>query len=203
MIRCYMFLILLFTCVLLIAGCFGRSAPAVTYYSLLTMEQLGEESPLYSLPEIKLGVGPVTIPDSLKRSQIVTRKHGNQYSFDEFHRWAGILEKDLNTVLGDNLSLLLGVEMVDTFPWRPYFHPTFQIVVDVSRLDGDLDDEAVLKASWMVSDVKGQTQLFTGKSVHRQKLDDSSYTALIRAESQLVAALSKDIAAELFAYKSR
>ena len=185
---------LLLCCVLLLTGCIGRKSPEVTYYSLLTMEQLDEVQAIASHPEIKLGVGPITIPESLKRSQIATRQHGNQYAFDEFNRWAGVLEKDLTSVLGDNLGVLLGVEKVGYFPWMHHFKPTYRIEVVIVRLDGALDGEAVLSARWAVSDTDGNEFLAGGKSDYRQSLDDASYAALIKAESQLIASLSREIA---------
>ena len=195
--------VLLLFCTLLISGCLARSAPEVTYYSLLTMDQLGEDRSLASLPEIKLGIGPVSIPDNLKRSQIVTRQHGNQFTFDEFHRWAGVLENDLEAVVGENLGLLLGVDKVAFFPWQNFFHPTHRIVIDVIRLDGSLQGDAVLNALWAVADADGKNLLVSGKTVIRQELAEPSYSALIKAESQLVAALSVEIAEKVAALQSQ
>ena len=189
----------LFVTVLLLSGCLSRSSPKVTYYSLLNMQQLGEVQSVASLADVKLGIGPVTIPDSLKRSQIVTREHGNQYAFDEFNRWAGVLERDLTSVLGDNLGQLLGVEKIGFFPWMHHFEPTYRVTVDVMRLDGSIDGEAVFSARWAVSDSEGKDYLAGKKSVYRQPLEDASYAALIKAESQLVAALSKEIAGAIVA----
>jgi uncharacterized lipoprotein YmbA len=188
---------LLLCCVLLLTGCIGRKSPEVTYYSLLTMEQLGEVQAIASHPELRLGVGPITIPDSLKRSQIATRQHGNQYGFDEFNRWAGVLEKDLTSVLGDNLGDLLGVEKVGYFPWMHYFKPTYRVVIDVVRLDGALDGEAVLSARWAVADADGKEFLAGGKSDYRQPLQGTDYAALVKAESLLVAELSNKVAGEI------
>ena len=188
---------LLLCCVLLLAGCIGRKSPEVTYYSLLTMEQLGQVQAIASHPDLRLGVGPVAIPDSLKRSQIATRQHGNQYSFDEFNRWAGVLEKDLALVLGDNLGDLLGVEKVGYFPWMHYFKPTYRVIIDVVRLDGALDGEAVLSARWTVADADGKEFLAGGKSDYRRPLQGSDYAALVKAESLLVAELSKKVAGEI------
>jgi uncharacterized lipoprotein YmbA len=188
---------LLFCCVLLLAGCIGRKSPEVTYYSLLTMDQLGEVQPKASHPELRLGIGPITIPDSLKRSQIATRQHGNQYSFDEFNRWAGVLEKDLALVLGDNLGDLLGVEKVGYFPWMHHFKPTYRVVVDVVRIDGALDGEAVLSARWAVVDADGKEFLAGGKSDYRLPLQRSDYASLVETESLLVAELSNKVADEI------
>jgi hypothetical protein len=189
--------VLLLCCVLLLTGCIGRKSPEVTYYSLLTMEQLGEVQAIASHPEVKLGVGPITIPDSIKRSQVATRQHGNQYEFDEFNRWAGVLEKDVTAVLGDNLGVLLGVEKIGFFPWMHHFKPTYRVMVDIQRLDGSLDGEAELGARWAVADAEGKEFLVGGKIVLRQSLEEPGYAALIKAESQLVADLSNKIAGEI------
>jgi len=181
----------------MLSGCVGRSSPRVTYYSLLSIEQLGEAQVIAAHPEIKLGVGPVTIAERLKRSQIVTRQHGNLYEFNEFHRWAGVLEKDLASVVGDNLGLLLGVDKVDTFPWMSHFKPNYRIVIDIQRLDGTLDGEAGLAARWNVADSEGKELLAGGRSVFRQPLQGSGFAALVKAESLLVAELSKKVAGEI------
>ena len=189
--------LLLLCCVLLVTGCIGRKSPEVTYYSLLTMEQMGEVQPVSSHPEIKLGIGPITIPASLKRSQVATRVQGNQYAFDEFNRWAGVLEKDITAVVGDNLGVLLGVEKIGFFPWMHYFTPSYRVIVDIQRLDGSLDGEAVLGARWAVADAEGKEFLAGDKIVLRQPLQEASYAALVKAESLLVAELSKKIAGEI------
>ena len=190
---------LVFVAAFLVTGCITRSAPKVTYYSLLTMEQLSTAERLASFPEIKLGVGPITIPDGLKRSQIATRQHGNQYKFDEFNRWAGVLEKDIAYVLGDNLGHLLGIENVGFFPWMHYFKPTYRVIVDVIRLDGAIDGEATLSARWTIADSGGNGFVAGRKSVYRQPLEGAGYAALVKAESQLLMALSKEIASEIAA----
>ena len=189
--------LLLLCCVLLVTGCIGRKSPEVTYYSLLTMEQMGEVQPVSFHPEVKLGIGPITIPASLKRSQVATRQHGNQYAFDEFNRWAGVLEKDITNVVGDNLGVLLGVEKIGFFPWMHYFTPSYRVIVDIQRLDGSLDGEAVLGARWAVADAEGKEFLAGDKIVLRQPLQEASYAALVKAESLLVAELSKKIAGEI------
>ena len=189
--------LLLLCCVLLVTGCIGRKSPEVTYYSLLTMEQMGEVQPVSSHPEIKLGIGPITIPASLKRSQVATRVQGNQYAFDEFNRWAGVLEKDITAVVGDNLGVLLGVEKIGFFPWMHYFTPSYRVVIDFQRFDGSLDGEAVLGARWAVADAEGKEFLAGDKIVLRQPLQEASYAALVKAESLLVAELSKKIAGEI------
>lgn len=183
--------------VLVISGCAVRSAPQVNYFSLLSMEQLGESQAIASYPEIFLGIGPVTIPESLKRSQIAIRQHGNQYEFDEFNRWAGVLEKDFAAVMGDNLSVLLGAKSVGYFPWMPHFTPTYRVAVDIQRFDGALAGEAVLEVRWSVVDADGKRILASGRSALRRQLPEPGYAGLVKAESLLVADFSKQIAREI------
>jgi len=102
-------------------------------------------------------------------------------------------------VLGDNLGQLLGIEKVGFFPWIRHFKPTYQVTIDVIRFDGRIDGEAALSVRWTVSDTEGNDFLAGKKSAYRQPLEGVGYAALIKAESQLVAALSKEIAAEIVA----
>ena len=188
---------LLLSTFLVLSGCVGRSAPQVNYFSLLTIEQLGDSKAIATYPEVKLGINPVTIPESLKRSQIATRQHGNQFEFSEFNRWAGVLERDLAAVVGDNLGVLLGIEKVDYFPWMRHFSPNYRVEIDVQRLDGALGGEAVLNARWAIADATGKDFLAGGRDVFRRPLESSSYDALVKAESLLIAELSKKVAGEL------
>ncbi|MBE0574646.1 MAG: membrane integrity-associated transporter subunit PqiC [Desulfuromonadales bacterium] len=184
---------LLLTCVV-IAGCFGKQSPRVTYYSLLTMEQLGATDAAQSEPDLRIGIGPITIPDVLRRTQIVTRDAQNIYRFDEFHRWAGVLEKDFAYVLGNNLGDLLGVEQIAFFPWMHHFSPTHRVIIDVVQFDGDLTGEAILSARWAIVDKEGKVSLAGGKSDYKQPVKGGDYAGLVKAESLLLAELSKEIA---------
>lgn len=188
---------LLSVILLVLSACIGHNAPRVNYFSLLSLEQLGDPQVIAAHPEIKLGIAAVTIPDSLKRSQIATRRRGNQFEFDEFNRWAGVLEKDLAAVVGDNLGILLGVEHIGYTPWRHHFLPTYRIMIDIQRLDGALDGEAVLWARWAVADADGKDLLAGGRSIFRQPVEEPGYAALVKAESQLIAELCKEVAGEL------
>ena len=184
----------------LVSGCLSRSSPDVNYFSLLNMEQMGNTLKIGSLEQEILGIGPINIPDGLERSQIVTRTQ-NQYEFDEFNRWVGMLENDIGIVLGDNLGQLLGINNIAFFPWIPQFKPTLRVVVLIQRLDGTLEGEAVLSARWAVSDGEGKNVLVAKRSDFRASLEEPSYAALVKAESQLLANLSQEIAEQIMALK--
>ena len=176
------------------SGCIGKQSPAVAYYSLLSMEQMDETAAVQSRPDLRIGIGPITIPDPLKRTQFVTRDANNVYAFDEYHRWAGILEKDITVVLGDNLGDLLGAEKIGFFPWMHHFMPTHRVIIDIVQFDGDLLGDATLSARWAIADAEGKVSLGSGKSVYRQAVMGGDYAGLLKAESILLAELSKEIA---------
>lgn len=179
----------------LLAGCVNRNAPEVAYYSLQSMEQLEPDmTPGQPVPDLVLGIGPVSIPASLKRSQIVTREADNRYRFSDLHRWAGLLEEDLARSLGENLAFLLGLETVVYHPWGSVHQPERRVVVDVLRLDGSRESEAVLSVRWTLTGAKGNDPLAGGKSIYRQNVEDGGYAGLVRAESLLLAKLSREIA---------
>lgn len=185
---------LAFVAMLALTGCIERRIESLHYFSLMTMEQLGDQQQISTLPTIQLGIGPVTIPQSLKRQQIATRKAGNQYAFDDFNQWAGSLEDEVAMVVGENLAQLLGVGRVAYFPWRYPRTLTYQIEVNVQLMDADLQGAAVLVARWTISAADSHKILATGKSDYRQVLSAASYAALTRAQSQLLATFSKELA---------
>ena len=176
------------------AGCIGKNSPEVTYFSLLSMEQMGETIVAPSGSDLRIGIGPISIPDALKRTQLVIRDAQNIYRFDEFNRWAGILEKDIEYVLGDNLGDLLGADKIAFFPWMHYFTPTYRVIIDIIQFDGELAGEAILSARWAIADADGKVNLAGGKSVYRQPVEGGDYMGLVKAESQLLAELSRELA---------
>lgn len=186
-------LILLSVCTIF-TGCVGKNPSEVTYYSLLSMEQMGTAPVATIASELRIGIGPVTIPDVLRRTQLVTRDAQNIYQFDECSRWAGVLEKDITYVLGDNLGDLLGVGNVAFFPWMSHFSPTHRVVIDIVKFDGELSGEAILSTRWSIIDGEGKTNLAGGKSVYRQPVVGGDYAGLVRAESLLLGDLSGEIA---------
>lgn len=179
------------------AGCTLRSTVETNYFSLLSLEQLGSSVRLADAPQYKIGIGPVTLTENLNRSQIVTRSKGNQFSFDEYNRWAGTLDKDLATIVGNNLLFLLGAASVDYYPWRQYFRPTHRVVIGVERLDGELGGEAVLEARWSVVSPDGKKTLIEKRSVYRRTMAGAGYPDLVMEESLLVGDLCREIAQAL------
>ena len=146
---------------------------------------------------IAIGVGPVEFPKFLDRPQVVTRKSQNQIEVSEFHRWAGSFPGDFSRVLAKNISILLPTDRVAVYPWGEQFSPTYQIKLEVERFDGRLGERVVLEVTWMVTDQEGTNTLLARKSLIEEPVSDKTYEALVVAESNGLATLSRAIVEEL------
>jgi uncharacterized lipoprotein YmbA len=186
------FLLLVF----FLAAC--STTPPVAYYTLNTLPEMQQEIPAAVMDDtIAIGVGPVKFPKFLDRPQIVTRKSQNQIQVSEFNRWAGSFPGDFSRVLAKNISILLPTDRVAVFPWGEQFSPTYQIKLDVEQFDGQLGEGVVLEVTWTVTDKEGTNKLVVRKSLIEEPVSDKTYEALVVAESNGLATLSRTIVQEI------
>ncbi|MEJ2471999.1 MAG: PqiC family protein [Desulfuromonadales bacterium] len=187
-----------FALLAVLAGCFAK-APAIRYYNLGSLATQTDPTITLDKSDISVGVGPVTLPEYLKRARIATRVAAHQYRFDPNHRWAGLLEEDLVRVISTNLGVLLGTDRVAIFPWGSYFRPDCRIVISIDQFDSAFDGDAVLRAHWSINDSAGKTLLASGQSTHRLPLEDGHYESLVTAQSDLLIAFSRELAEQIVA----
>lgn len=180
---------------LLVSGCTGT--PSKTSYYQLAPTALPSASVAATLPDLVLGVGPVTIPEMLKRQEIVIRGDGNQYQLAELHRWAGLLEKNLSTVIIENLGKQLGTDQVISYPWKSYYHPDYRIIVEVLDLTGPPGGSVMLRAAWTIVDGSGEQVLIRNISEYQQQSQDKTIDSLVQAENQAIALLCQEISDSL------
>lgn len=151
-------------------------------------------APIAELDKVVIGVGPLRFPRHLDRKEIVTRTSDNEVMIDEFALWAGPLSENFNSVLAENLSILLSTNQVVIFPWRSQYPVKYQIVVHVIRLDGQLGKEAWLRARWIVLDEQSKEILQKDLTTITEPAGSATLEALVAAESRAVVRLSREIA---------
>lgn len=154
-----------------------------------------EEASLSAGPhlEISVGVGPITMPGYLKRTRLVARQSDNELKYLETERWAQPLEESLQYALASNLGTLLWTDEVVLHPWYKTRQPDYSVEVDVGRFEGNEDGSAALVARWSVRDPAGA--LMAADTFERvMPADGASIATTVRAQSQLVAAMSREIA---------
>lgn len=155
-------------------------------------------SPATAIDDVALAVGPVSFPEYLERPQIVTRMGTNQIDMDEFHRWAGSLERDFLRVLAQNLSMLLGTNKVVVYPANERFDVQYRVVLDVQQFEGRLGHEVSLKVRWLVTQTRQRAVLSVQQSNITAPVSTAAdYGALVAAHGEALARLSRAIAKEI------
>ena len=179
-------------CLPLMAGC-GKSAPT-HFYSLNTAAPKTDTAP--AGPCLALGIGPVDFPAYLDRSQIVTRIGDNQMHLAEFEQWIEAPHDNFQRALTENLNRLVCAKPLYTYPWPVGGHPDRQVVIQVSRFDGTLGQDVVLRVSWSVLDNDNKV-LAWRTADYRETAQGPDYAALAAAQSRLVEQFAKDVAVTL------
>jgi len=177
-----------------LAGCLGASRP-VDFYTLTPLPR--PTSGPDATPGTIIALYPVVIPEYIDRPQIVTRTDDNQIALSEFNRWGGTLKHELTNVLMQNLNVLLAERRANVMLDTLTFDPNYLVTVTVNRFDGQLGNTVWLNAAWSIRDLKAKKMLAVKTSVIQEKTAAQDYAALVAAESRAIAALSREIAAEL------
>jgi hypothetical protein len=185
---------IIFIAIALLTGC-RSSSPPVQFYTLNAVIESSEGQADANVREnLAVGVGPMEIPKSIDRPQLVIRTAPNRLYVDEFHRWAGSLREDFIRTLTANLAILLKTNQVTAYPWEDYFRPDYRVFLDVHRFDGNPGDRIVLDVTCTITDREGRRSLFVHKSRIEEPVAETQYAALISAKNKTIAKLSRELA---------
>ncbi len=181
---------------LILAGC-GGSQPS-NYYLLSSLSTPGTTIQSASPDQLVIGVGPVTLPAYLDRPQLVTRASANRLDLAEFDRWAEPLQDMFSRTLAENLSALVGTDLVLVLPSRYAPDLDYQVAVEVLRFDRSAGGETELLARWTILTGDETKILAARKSLITERVSrDSSPEEIIVAMSRSVEMLSREIADKL------
>ncbi len=178
----------------LAGGCAVQEVPTHFYALSSTLPPQPADRPRLA---VKVGVGPLDFPRALQRPQVVTRENDNKIDVADFHQWGGRLDDDFLRILADNLVVLLGSSQIYTYPWESRLRPDYQVRISVSRFDGELGGEVVLRARWQLMSRRQRRELTARQSLIVEPVDGRGYAAYVAAQSRALAALSREIAAQI------
>jgi len=166
-------------------GCASASAKFYTLDSTATSD---------GAPAVRraIAVGPVALPPSVDRPQIVVQVAPNQVRVDEFHRWAGPLDDAVARAVAGDLAVLLGTADVAAAPVSG-FAPTHRVTIDVQRFESVPGDRVVVEALWAVRPAAGGN-VRSGRTVAQENVTEKSFDAIAAAHSRALATVSADIA---------
>lgn len=181
----------------LLLSCLGCAKPAAEILHILTPPLLGIEYPDSKAAALKVEVMPIRLPDALKRPQLFEETTPGTLKLVESHRWANGLDRDLQRVMVDNLSRLLGSETVVAFPYGDRVQADYRLEIDVHRLVGSPGGQLSLQATWMLCPANKGPALLVKKATLEKPVAGATPQALVEAHGQALADLSRMIAMEL------
>lgn len=174
---------------LLATGC--ASAPA-RFYTLRSTAAPADSPPPADYTVL---VGPVAVPASVDRPELVVQAAPNRVVLEEFDRWVGPLNEEIALTVAGDLAALLGTPRVAAGSLAD-FSPNYRVTLDVQRFESMPDDSVVVEAVWVVHETAGgKTQ--TGQAVAREAVLGEGFEALVAAHSRALAQLSAEIAAAI------
>ena len=190
-------LLLLIALTLTLAAC--MSAPSVPSRFYLLSPDPGQPVAGRSAAAtpLSIGLGPVMLPEVYDRPQIVTRTDDHRIQLAEFDRWGSDLNKDLARTLARNLMGRLNTDSVVLYPWPGRYKPDFQVRLQFFRLDGELDQTAVLEGVWRLLDGDRGCELVARRFSLEEPITGADYHGLVAAISRGVSRLSQEIAEQV------
>jgi uncharacterized lipoprotein YmbA len=179
-----------------LAGC-GTTAPARFYTLDSTAAPIGASVASASVASASVMVGPVTVPASVDRPEMVVRVAPNRVEVDEFNRWDAPLQDSIARAVAGDLAAQLGSPNVTTAPLAN-FNPDYRVIINVQRFESTPGKSALVEAVWTVrSAATGDVR--SGRTVAHETVQNGGYQALAAAHSQALTALSADIASAIAA----
>lgn len=143
---------------------------------------------------VSLVVGPVTIPDTVDRPQIVTRVGENAVTINEFARWAQPLKGDIARVIAADLAVLLNSQQISAFDGAYDPLTTWHVRLDVLAFDAVPEQVVTVDVQWVVRP-PGKARSIMGRSVAREAISGSGFDPIVAAHDRALASVSRDIAA--------
>ena len=181
----------------LLVGC--ASSPDARLYILSAdasgqVANWGESGP-------KVLIGPINVPEHIKRAEIVFRTSGNRVTLNEYDRWAESVDNNISEVLSENLAELLGSNSVFTDDSNFLTRPDVIIRIDINRFGLMENQQVELQASWEIDDRRSGTSKLSAEEF-RVTPRGEDISAIVAAMSEAMEQLSNTLAQELTAARS-
>jgi uncharacterized protein len=124
------------------------------YYTLMPPPVESADSDTRREPStIVYGLGPVTLPAYLDRSQVATRLSATEVAYSQWDRWAEPLGANIAWVLRQSLVEELRADDIVAYPWTGA-SVDYQVEVRLLCFETDVKGETRLVARWSVRDAR-------------------------------------------------
>ena len=177
------------------AGCLGGAALEPQYFTL-TVPSADSAQPLAQRPELGLVLGQVELPRYLDRAELVTRSGAHGLRVWNSVRWGGSLKTDVQRVVADDLSRLLGTSRIAVYPSEARFPVSYRILLELLELGSAPGHPVVLRARWTIAGADGRA-LAVGATGLEQVPASASWEDYVAAHGVALSALTAEIAARI------
>ena len=137
-------------CLLLaVAGC--ASSPEARFYTLSSSSATSTPSAAAAGPaRYSVAVGPVSVPETVDRPQLVIRRGDHRIEITELHRWAQPLRLEIAGAIANGLERRLPHARVALYNMQTVRDPDCRVQMDIERFDAILDDAVTMQGWWTV-----------------------------------------------------
>ncbi|MEP6342106.1 MAG: PqiC family protein [Maricaulaceae bacterium] len=152
---------------------------------------------------VSVRVGPIVMPEHLKRSEIVFRSGAYDVNLNEYERWAESLERNMISVITSDLAAHLGTEKAFDYYANFTITPDYIVKLNVTEFGRVSPDTVSLSASWELSGKSSlQNKLYsenikTTIKYSEDNEDDKNINNVIAAMNEALNELSLKIANQI------
>lgn len=184
--------------IFLFTGC--ASSPEPRLYML----EAAPESELAEVrsTDISVLVDVVTLPDHLRRSEIISRVAPHRVTVASFDRWAEPLDRNIANIVVAHLSSRFGPENVFDRYARFTTEPVILVRLRIFEFAETHEEQVTLRASWELSDPRTDTSRIFSREFHQPSSSDST-DATVEAMSVALAGLSHAIGISISEWHSQ
>lgn len=177
---------------LLAAGC--GSSPTVRYYTFAGQSAEKAEGSSGSVGKYAVAVGPVTVPSTVDRPQIVIQVAPNRVALLDDQRWAEPLNSAIPRAIASDLGQVLGVPTV-LFPQDSMADVKYRVAIEIRNFISAPGEAATVEATWIV--FGPHDALKRGQLLAREPVKDAGYEALVEAHGRALMKVSRAVAATI------
>lgn len=179
---------------MMLAGC---AAPVKTrYYSLSDSPPPVKNA--NEAPDYRVAIGPVTMPETLDRPQIVLRVAPNRYAISDTDNWSEPLKREIPRVLAEDIGQRLPAARVAAQQQHAGQNADYRVLIDVARFESVPGVSITLEAEWVVRNRAGE-RLRESRSVIVGPVNAPGIAPLVAAHRAALATLGREIAAAVAA----
>jgi uncharacterized lipoprotein YmbA len=175
-----------------LTGC--ATAPPDAFYTLTPIPAGHQGDVLAAGESPAVGVGPISLPEYLDRTEIVGRNDGGSLNVDEVHLWGGSLVDDFPRVLGENLGRLLGTSRILLNTTEVRYPVDIRVAAVVLGFEVGPRAEAELKVRWMLIDPSSDRVLSVREGLYRAPVRGEGPAARVEALSRALGDFSREVA---------